>query len=122
LYASGQAASIFTDGEAMAESLSVIAEAWKETEGRAMDMYVLQNLDEIFSQVAAAARNLKVGEVNLVDGGDGSTIPAYASAYPATVASLLEQVNATLGIDVSKVITGDTSNGASKKPAGALTR
>lgn len=120
LYASGQAASIFTDGEAMAESLSVIAEAWKDTEGKAMDMYVLQNLDEIFGQIAAAARNLKVGEVNLVDAGDGKTLPAYASAYPATVAALLNQVSSTLGIDVSKVITGNTTNGASKN-AGALT-
>ena len=122
LYASGNAASIFTDGEAMAESLSLIAEAWKDSKGQAMDMYVLQNLDEIFGQVAAAARNMKVGEVNPVDAGDGKTLPAYAAAYPATVAALLGQVSQTLGIDISKVITGGQSNGASTNPAATVTR
>ena len=36
---------------------------------------------------------MKVGEVNLIDGGDGKTLPAYAAAYPATMAALLEQVH-----------------------------
>ena len=51
----------------------------------------------------------KVGEVNLIDGGDGKTIPAYAAAYPATMASLLQQVTSTLGIDIAKTITGASS-------------
>jgi flotillin len=82
--------------------------------GRAMDMFVLQHLDQIFGEVANAAKRLKVGEVNLIDGGDGKTIPAYAAAYPATMSALLEQVHQTLGIDVAKVITGNSS-----KPAAA---
>jgi len=44
--------------------------------------------------------------VNLIDGGDGKTIPAYAAAYPATMGALLQQVTATLGIDIAKVIGG----------------
>jgi flotillin len=122
--AAGDAATIAADGEAMATALAAIAAAWRDSQGRAMDMFVLQHLDEIFGQVAKAARNLKVGEVNLVDGGDGKTLPSYASAYPATVGALLSQVSQTLGVDVSQVITGrssaDPGNGAPARVKPAL--
>ncbi len=106
LDAAGEAASIAEDGRASAEALRVVAEAWQESEGRAMDMYVLQNLDGIFGSVVAAAKSMKVGEVNLVDSGDGSTMPAYASAYPATVTALLRQVNDSLGVDIKGILSG----------------
>jgi len=113
LAAAGQAASIAADGEAMAASLAEVASAWHESGGRAMDMFVLQQLDQMFGDVAKAATRIKVAEVNLIDGGDGKTIPAYAASYPATMAALFEQVSKTLGIDIAKVITGTpTGNGA----------
>ena len=106
LFAAGQAATIAANGEAMAESLNEVANAWRDSGGKAMDMFVLQNLDVIFGDVAKAAQRVKVGQVNLIDGGDGQTIPAYAAAYPATVGKLLEEVTKTLGVDIAKVITG----------------
>jgi flotillin len=93
----------------MAASLAEVASAWHDSGGRAMDMFVLQHLDQIFGDVARAAARVKVEQVNLIDGGDGKTIPAYAAAYPATVTALLEQVTRTLGIDIAKVITGTSS-------------
>ena len=108
LFAAGQASSIAANGEAMAASLAEVASAWRESGGKAMDMFVLQNLDVIFGDVAKAAQRVKVGEVNLIDGGDGQTIPAYAAAYPATMGKLLEEVNKTLGVDIAKVITGNS--------------
>jgi len=106
LAAAGQAASIAADGEAQAASLAEVSSAWNDSGGRAMDMFVLQHLDQIFGDVARAAKRVKVEQVNLIDGGDGKTIPAYAAAYPATVAALFEQVSKTLGVDIAKVITG----------------
>jgi len=112
LFAAGQAAPIAADGEAMSQSLAEVSAAWRDSGGRAMDMFVLQHLDQIFGDVAKAAQRIKVSEVNLIDGGDGRTIPAYAAAYPATMAALLEQVTKTLGVDIAKVITGESPNGA----------
>jgi len=109
LLAAGAAAPIAADGDAMSQSLAEVAAAWKDSGGRAMDMFVLQHLDAIFGDVAAAAKRLKIGEVNLIDGGDGKTLPAYAASYPATMTALLEQVTKTLGVDVAKVITGTTN-------------
>ena len=112
LFAAGSAAPIAADGEAMSKSLDEVANAWRESGGRAMDMFVLQHLDQIFGEIALAAGRVKVGEVNLIDGGDGKTIPAYAAAYPATMAALLDQVKQTLGIDIARTITGNAPNGA----------
>ena len=53
---------------------------------------------------------MKVGQVNLIDGGDGKTLPAYTAAYPAMMGALLQEVTRTLGIDIAKVITGAPSN------------
>src|SRR5207249_7479814 len=60
LFAAGAAAPIAADGEAMAQSLAEVAGAWKACGGRAMDMFVLQHLDQIFGDVAQAAGRLKV--------------------------------------------------------------
>ena len=106
LQAAGEAAKISADGEAQAQALSAIAEAWAATRGRAMDMFVLQNLDDIFGQIANAARRLDVGEVNLVDSGDGATIPAYVGAFPATVTELIGEISKAIGVDITRVMTG----------------
>jgi len=111
LHAAGQAAPIAADGEAMALALAEVAGAWRESGGKAMDMFVLQNLDAIFGEVARAAGKLKVGQVNLVDGGDGRTISAYAASYPATVGALFKEIASTLGVDVSRVISGPPAEG-----------
>ncbi len=114
LDAAGSAAHIAADGEAMANALQVVADAWRDSGDSAMDMYVLQNLEDIFAQVTEAAKRLEVGEVNLVDAGDGSTLPTYASSFPATVGSLLSSVCETLGVDIHRVLTGNSQpNGPS---------
>ncbi|HUH05094.1 MAG TPA: SPFH domain-containing protein [Kofleriaceae bacterium] len=118
LQAAGEAAKISADGEAQAQALSAIADAWAATKGRAMDMYILQHLDDIFGQVTRAAGRLDVGEVNLVDSGDGSTMPAFMASYPAAVTALLDQVSNTIGVDISRVLKG-SGNGAPRGTNGA---
>ncbi|HUS66454.1 MAG TPA: SPFH domain-containing protein [Kofleriaceae bacterium] len=109
LAAAGRAATIEANGVAMANALTLVAEAWRETEGRAMDMFVLQNIESIFGQVAAAARNLKVRHVNLIDSGSGSTLPAYVGAFPATVTELIGEISTALGVDITRIMTGAPS-------------
>ncbi|MBL4634030.1 MAG: flotillin family protein, partial [Kofleriaceae bacterium] len=110
LDASGDAAQIVEDGRASAEALRVVAEAWTSTDGRAMDMYVLQNLDGIFGEVVNAAKSMKVREVNLIDSGDGKTMAAYASSYPATVTALMGQINSSLGVNIKDILSGSGSS------------
>jgi flotillin len=116
LAAAGRAATIEQNGRAMAEALELIAEAWRETEGKAMDMYILQNIEPIFAQVAAAARNLKVRHVTLVDSGSGNTLPAYVGAFPATVTELIGEISKALGIDITRVMTGAPAPASPHQP------
>ncbi|HTE56940.1 MAG TPA: SPFH domain-containing protein [Kofleriaceae bacterium] len=120
LAAAGRAASIEADGRAMAEALATVAAAWRESDGKAMDMFVLQNIDEIFAQVTRAASNLKVRQVNLIDSGSGDTLPAYVGAYPATVTQLIAEVSRATGVDITRVMTGATAPTAA--PAGTPTQ
>jgi flotillin len=121
LIAAGKAATISANGEAQAQALASVADAWRETSGKAMEMFVMQHLDEILAQVTSAAGRLQVGEVNLVDAGDGKTMPAYLASYPAAVGALLEQVARTLGIDVPRLMAGSGNGvphvGAERRPA-----
>ena len=109
LEAAGRAATIEADGRAMAEALATVAEAWSDSDGKAMDMYVLQNIEEIFAKVAAAAGNLKVKQVSLIDSGTGDTLPAYVGAFPATVSQLMAEISRATGVDINRVMTGAAS-------------
>lgn len=113
LLAAGRAASIAEDGRAQAEALAQVSQAWSSTGGEAMNMFVLQNLEEIIKPVVDAASNISVGEVNLIDSGDGNALPSYASSYPATVSALMTQINETLGVNIKNVVSG---NGAKTAP------
>jgi flotillin len=104
LIAEGQAAAIAENGRAIAEALSHVDAAWKACGPHAMDMVVVQQLDDLFAQVTRAAAAIQPQQVNLLDGGDGRSVAEYARAYPATVSALLEQVGHTIGVDVNSVL------------------
>lgn len=112
--AAGEAAPIAANGEAMAASLELVAQAWRDTGGKAMEMFVLQNLDTLFAEVTEAAKRITVDEVNLMDGGDGKTLAAYAAAYPAAVAALLREVSTTIGIDIPALVAGRRTLGGTQ--------
>lgn len=106
LIAEGQAAAIAENGRAVAEALDHVNAAWQAAGDRAMDLVVVQQLDELFTQAAEAAAHVQPEHVTLLDGGDGKTVASYARAYPATVAALLDEIAATLGVDVKAVLNG----------------
>jgi hypothetical protein len=47
---------------------------------------------------------LDVGEVNVVDPGDGSGLANYAAAYPQAVAAILRAIGETTGVDVPRLL------------------
>jgi len=106
LEAAGDAAPVAENGRATAESLALIADAWEATDGRALEMFVLQHLEELFGTVARAAARVEVGAVSLLDAGDGATLAHYLRAHPAAVAELLREVSSTLGVDIASVLSG----------------
>ena len=58
--------------------------------------------------VVARVNSVEVGEVNVVDAGDGKALAAYVAGYPAMVKQVLEELRATTGVDVTGTLARRT--------------
>lgn len=106
LLAKGSAAPVAEKGAAVSKVLSMMSEAWTEAGANAKEIYLVQQLDQIARQVADGVKGLRVGQVNLVDSGDGSALAGYVRSFPATMNALLDELKKTTGIDITKTISG----------------
>ena len=104
LQAAGEAAPIAENGRASAESLRLVADAWKEAGPSAPDMFLINKLEEITRIVVDSVGQIQLGPVQLVDSGDGQTLPRFAAAYPQAVATVLRSLAETTGVDVTALL------------------
>jgi flotillin len=104
LAAAGRAATIAEDGRASAESLRLVADAWKAAGPSAPDMFLINKLEEITRIVVDSVGRIQLGPVQLIDGGDGQTFPRFAAAYPQAVATVLRSLAETTGVDVTSLL------------------
>jgi flotillin len=109
LVAAGEAAPIAENGRASAESLRLVADAWKAAGPSAPDMFLINKLEEITRIVVDAVGQIQLGPIQLVDGGDGQTLPRLAAAYPQAVATVLRALAETTGVDVTALLTPATA-------------
>lgn len=121
--ARGEAAYALERGRAMASAQSLLAEAWREAGDQGLDIFLVQQIETLLSEVASVTRNIKINEASLIDSGDGKALSAYLSAYPGLVRMLLEEIRLTLGLDIAGSIRGEViSNSGSvvePKPSAA---
>ena len=109
LEAAGEAAPIAENGRASAESLRLVADAWKAAGPSAPDMFLINKLEEITRIVVDSVGQIQLGPVPLVDGGDGQTLPRLAAAYPQAVATVLRALADTTGVDVTALLAPATA-------------
>ena len=113
LMAKGEAATTEENGKALALSLQMLAEAWDEAGENAKDIFLIQQLETVMSTVVNKLSALRVGEVHIIDPGDGSALPNYVAGFPAMVTSILETLRSTTGVDITRILSPeDSSNGA----------
>lgn len=98
--ARGDAAPIAERGKAMADSLEMMREAWLSAGPGAKPIFLIQELDTILRSVIDRVEDIQVDKVALIDKGDGSSLPAYVSSFPATVNAVLRELKQVTGIDV----------------------
>jgi flotillin len=67
-------------------------------------MFVLSQLDTLVAQVASKVKNVTVGEVQVIDGGDGRALPALAASYPAIVTSVFGTLRELTGVDLQAML------------------
>ncbi|MCS6800012.1 MAG: SPFH domain-containing protein [Myxococcota bacterium] len=100
LRAVGEAAPTQQNGAAAVAALRMMVDAWKAMGPRAKQVYVIQHLEQIVGTLVAALRHVRVGEVHVVDRGDGSALAGYVATYPQMIAAVLRAFGQATGIDV----------------------
>ncbi len=98
-------------GAAAAEVMRSMTEALTAAGPQAREMFVLSQLDTLVAQVAARVKNLSVGEIQVVDCGDGRALPALSASYPATVATVLGTLKDLTGVDVQQMLSNAGDGG-----------
>jgi flotillin len=102
--AKGDASPIEENGKALAKALELLAKAWADAGPHAKDVYLIQQVEKLMSTIVNRLSALKVGEVNIIDPGDGSALPNYVAGFPATVTSVLKSLRDSTGIDVTGIL------------------
>lgn len=118
--AKGDAAPTAENGRALVEVLEATTAAWTAMGENAKEIYVIQHLEEIISTVVDHMDDIDIGEVNVLDRGDGTGLAAYAAAYPQTVAAVLRALRETIGVDIPAVLaeSGAPGGGGGPSPGG----
>jgi flotillin len=98
------AASIAADGQAMAEVLRMMTDTWLKAGPDAKDIFLIQQLETVLTTVTERVKNVEIGEVNLLDGGQGTALPQHIAALPATVTAVLKEFRETTGLDVTGIL------------------
>lgn len=105
------AAQIAADGEALAEVLRMMTEAWLKAGRDAKDIFLIQQLETVLKTVTDKVNKISIGDVTLLDGGKGSALPEHVAAMPATVAAVLKEFRETTGVDITGILSRDSGSG-----------
>ncbi len=99
------AAVIAADGQAMAEVLRMLTEIWLRAGDDAKDIFLIQQIEKVLSTVTDRVKQIEIGEVHLIDGGDGKALPQHIASLPATVAAVFREFRETTGVDVTGILS-----------------
>lgn len=107
--ARANAAPYIENGKASAAALAAVAKEWQAAGKDAKDLYVLQELRSLVEAAIARVNTTQIGELEIVDGGDGSAYAVLIASYPAAVAKVLVEMGNSLGVDLAALVAGEVS-------------
>jgi flotillin len=110
--AKADAAPVLESGRASAEALQLVAEAWTDAGQAGRDLYVLQHLKDFVEAASRRVEGATIGELNVVDGGDGKGFGHALAMYPAAVAEVLKETGTAIGVDMSALLGSRDKGGA----------
>lgn len=117
LIADGEAAYRREQGAAAAEAMRALSDSLQSAGPQARELFVLSQLDTLVGQVASKVKDLSVREIQVVDNGDGRSLPAVAAAYPAIVGEVLKSLTGVTGVDIAGIL-GRPADGATRPADG----
>lgn len=108
--AKGDASSIIEDGKAQAQGIRSLAKSWQAAGPNAREIFLFQKLDVLMRILAESIPEVDVKNVTVIDTTAGNTT--------AKVASFIEQMRRTTGIDVAQIARslGDKPASVSARP------
>lgn len=104
--ARGEAAPKVETGKATAEALRLVSQEWVTAGEIAKEVYVLQQLRVLLGVASMRVQQAEIESVNVVSGADADAYTSLLAAHPAAVARVLEELGATMGIDIRALLTG----------------
>ncbi len=105
--AKGDAASIIEDGKAQAIGTKRLAESWKAAGDNAREIFLFQKLETLMKMMAAGVPEVAVESITVVDGKNNN--------QATSIASFLEQLRQTTGMDVTEIVRNLAANGTIKQ-------
>ncbi len=111
--AKGDAASIIEDGKAQATGTKRLAESWKATGDNAKEIFLFQKLETLIKMMAAGVPEVEIESITVVDGQNDNRA--------TSIASFLEHLRQTTGIDVKEIAHNFSTNGEIKQIKPSIT-
>lgn len=102
--ARGAAAPVVEQGKAAAAALAAVAGEWQAAGTAGREVYLLQQLRAFVEAAVARVAQTKVGELTIVDGGDGASYSAFVANFPAAVARVMEETARAVGVDINLLL------------------
>lgn len=115
LTARGEASRGLENGKAVAEALRVVAQEWAAAGQAGREVYVLQQLRALVVAAVNRVAQTEIGDLSVVDGGDGDAFGAVVASHPQAVARVLGELGAAIGVDVRGLL--GLGEAAAMKPA-----
>ncbi|MBI4818587.1 MAG: flotillin family protein [Deltaproteobacteria bacterium] len=109
--ARGEAALISERGRAVAQALELMYESWQAAGQNALAIYLIEDIEKILGRAAQGVGKISIKNLSMIDGGDGQTLAAYVSTYPAMLNAIMKAVAETTGIDIPAVVSGSNKVG-----------
>ena len=110
--AKGDAARIVEDGKAQALGTQRLAESWKAAGPSAREIFLFQKLEVLLKMMASSVPEVEVQNVTVIDAKSGNNT--------TKMASFLEQLRQTTGVDVAELVNNVARNVSGSHAAGHL--
>jgi flotillin len=102
--ARGEAAPLVENGKAAAAALKAVATEWKAAGQGGREVYLLQQLRAFVQAAVDRVAQTQLGELQIVDGGDGRAYAAFVANFPAAVSRVMAETARAVGVDVRSLL------------------
>lgn len=107
--AEGDAASVLEEGKARAESIQRIGEAIQHHPD-ALKVMLVEMMPDVVKEVAKSVNNITLGDITVIDGGNGDAIGGAAMGRARALSQTLATIENILGVDFRELSKGIAGN------------